>query len=713
MAYAWVIGVMISQQYAMPTMSLMGCMTLGLNCFISSREWRFIVTLLSLICLAWGLSSPVYRPQHLRDRYQHWVAKVEALSNHQGVGAAVQLRDNQGNEFHSKWPKSLGFKNILGQIIQCSEMKVFSGYGHDNPGGHSMKAIRFAQLKGCSRIQSKRSGLELIRLRIDQALQRAPLHPFRGIITAWVNGDASGISKDQWKVLRRTGTAHLMAISGLHIGLLFGLLRYLFRRGGAIILMRYSRGALCADVMALCLALGYAAWVHWPIAAQRASLMLIVYNAIKALGGYWPSTWVWSLSLIGVTVLDPQSVTTPGFWLSFWGVWVLITTRSWQRQPWGAQCAIFFGLLSISLYFFHHIALSSLMANAIAIPVVSVWVVPLSLLGGVGAACAQPWASYCWRCAQWGLNLLWPYLTDLSHWGYIKCPIAPTWAYALGLVGMGVLWMPGVWPIRYWGVLLCLPMITLKDHPILKYGSVQITVLDVGQGLSVAVHTAHHTLLYDAGPRWAHSDAGQSVILPYLFWRGVNALDLMLISHGDLDHRGGAESIRHHIKVNQIMTSVPDYFKGALICQTGQQWTWDGVQFEVLSPPALGRAWRGNNGSCVLSVRAGIHRMILSGDIEQAAEYWLVAHGLSSSEGLVVPHHGSLTSSSALFLDRLNPKWAVISSGMYNQFHLPHPQILKRYHSRKVDLWDTQHHGAVQVLLDPSRATVIQHRTTR
>ena len=711
-AFAWVFGIMLSHVVRMPWFVCVGLIGLGLKGRCPQNTWIIVLRLLAVVCVSWGLAS--VRAEHIvmPQGIQHgWRGEIVRVISRRANRFDVQLKDRSGQSMASNMPTHLKGQTLeAGHWIQCDVARFKSVRAHLNPGARLNQASDrgYVKLQGCRVLKKKSTHTAAFRVYLQQLLFGAHLGVFRSVMMAWVKGDASEISKTQWAVFRRTGTAHLLAISGLHMGLLFRVVRWSLRATCASMLMRRLSGTLIVDGLALCVSLAYTAWVGWPIAAQRALMMLGVMFGLNLWGCQWPLLWVWSITLIVLTLVEPNAIFSPGFWLSFWGVWVLITTQYWQRSHWRTQCAIFCGLSSISMGFFHHIALISLVANMIAIPVVTLWVVPLSLMGLCCALMVPSVAVYCWSAAVAGLKLLWPILNALSHWGYVACPTAPMWAYVLGLLGMAIVWMPGVWPIRYWGLVLCLPMWCVADHPTVRSGELLMTVLDVGQGLSVAVHTAHHTLLYDTGPRWQHWNAGAYVILPYLQWMGIRKIDVMMISHGDLDHRGGAEAVLSSMHVDQLMTSVPERFMGAVPCHAGQQWRWEGVDFEVLAPPYLGGRWTGNNGSCVLKVQIGSKRVLLTGDIEKPSEHWLVAQGLGPMEGLVVPHHGSLTSSSPEFLERVKPKWAVIASGWHNRFHLPNALVLRRYQARHIQVFDTQDRGAVRVHMAPTAHTQIK-----
>jgi competence protein ComEC len=286
-----------------------------------------------------------------------------------------------------------------------------------------------------------------------------------------------------------------------------------------------------------------------------------------------------------------------------------------------------------------------------------------------------------------------------------------SWLEALfALTGSALLLMPRGWPGRWLGAVMLLPMFAPAGAP-LPQGQVQVHVLDVGQGLAVVVRTAHHTLLYDAGPRFSERfDAGAGIVLPFLRHEGVRRLDRILISHGDNDHAGGLASVLQGIDADRVQTGeLPDEPELAVLraarvpaarCERGQAWQWDGVQFAVLWPPAGDHA-AGNDSSCVLRIEAGGHALLLTGDIERQAEAALLRADAEAlrSDWLLVPHHGSQTSSSAGFLAAVDPCCALVSAGYRNQFRHPAPAVVARYHERGIRVWNTALRGALQLCL--------------
>ncbi|MFN3786410.1 MAG: DNA internalization-related competence protein ComEC/Rec2, partial [Thiothrix sp.] len=255
-------------------------------------------------------------------------------------------------------------------------------------------------------------------------------------------------------------------------------------------------------------------------------------------------------------------------------------------------------------------------------------------------------------------------------------------------------------PGRWLGIVLMLPVVTFQpERP--GAGAFRVTVLDVGQGLSTVVQTAQHTLVFDSGPRAADSfDTGQLVVLPWLYGAGIRHIDRLMISHADNDHSGGARALLKALPVKQVWTNVPDLLPEyhPVLCRAGQQWEWDGVSFRVLHPSENFSDKHENNQSCVLKVANAEHSILLTADIERVAEYWLLAQEVDlRAEVLLVPHHGSRSSSSPAFIDAVAPRLAILTNGYRNRFRHPHPSVTQRYTDRNIRLLNTVNSGELRL----------------
>ena len=452
--------------------------------------------------------------------------------------------------------------------------------------------------------------------------------------------------------------------------------------------------------------------------------MVGVVAAALWLGRATSASRVLAAALLLVIALDPWAVLSPGFWLSFAAVAVIFyvgTGRSvqphWLAQ-WGrVQWAVTAGLAPLLLVLFQQVSLVSPVANAVAIPLVSLVITPLAL---AGAALPFDWPLQLGHAILELLMAVLEWLARLpSAVWHQHAPLA--WTVPLALAGIAWLLLPRGFPARGLGLVLVLPLFAASPAGP-RAGELWITVLDVGQGLSVLARTEKHALLYDAGPAFnAVADSGSRVIVPYLRGEGVAALDALVVSHDDRDHSGGAASVLAAIPVGVLWSSLsPDH---ALLeapawrapCRADRRWIWDGVAFEFIHPQGdipAGRAARANNRSCVLRIEAPGGRVLLAGDIERAAEHELLrrAPGLLRAEVLLVPHHGSATSSAPEFVKRVAPRYAVFAVGYRNRFGHPREDVLARYREAGSELLRTDAAGAIRLRLEPGNLRVDARR---
>jgi competence protein ComEC len=555
-----------------------------------------------------------------------------------------------------------------------------------------------------------------------------PENRFAPMITAFANGDDDAIPDDQWQVLTRTGTNHLIAISGMNIGLVAGLVfllaRWLWSLPGTTVLR--APAPLVAAAAALLAALGYAALAGFAIPTQRALVMLAV-----ALGGLFlrrrssPSVLL-AVALLAVLLVDPLAVMSPGFWLSFAAVAVILYTvagtsvQGWKERlvAWGRlQWAIAAGLLPLLLLLFQQVSLSGPFANLVAIPVVELLVIPATLLGVAGSFfLPDSLTAWPFLLAAKALAILWPLLELLAQlegaqWTQHNPPL---WTLGAALVGVLLLLAPRGIPARWLGLAWLLPMFLVRP-PLPAPGEARVTLLDVGQGLAVVVQTAGHTLVYDTGARLsARFDAGRAVVVPFLRHAGVMRVDTLIVSHGDNDHIGGSASLLAALPVTRVLSSVPERLPNAETCQSGQAWEWDGVRFVMLHPQTDTQL-AGNNRCCVLRIETRSGQALLPGDIAAKAEYELLARATEQLrvDVLVVPHHGSKTSSTQAFVDAVRPQVALLPVGYRNRYHHPHPLVEARYRERGILLADSASAGAITVELGGPGLPLQRYRETQ
>jgi competence protein ComEC len=536
--------------------------------------------------------------------------------------------------------------------------------------------------------------------------------PYGGILTALAIGDQESVTSAQWALFNRTGTTHLMSISGLHVTLfallLMALTRWLWRCFPRLCRwLPAPRARLCVGAAG---ALAYALFAGFGVPARRTALMVCLAALVLMLGRKIGAGRLLLLTLAGVTLADPFAPLAPGFWLSFGAVAALIWlgTRSamppeedvplppgrWIRRlrqfltAFGVtQWAAMLATLPILLWVFQQFPLASPLANLIAIPVIGFVVTPLALLAAALALVAPPLASLPLTLANGFMNGLMRILEILAALPLWQPPAADFFAVPLAAAGVFLLLLPRGVAGKFCAVLLLLPLI-FWPLPRLAPGTLRVTVLDVGQGQAVLLETAQHRLLYDAGPRYgfgkAADDAARRALLPYFARRGITALDALILSHRDSDHAGGFATLNASLALRRIFSPIPELF-GGKPCQRGEAWVWDAVRFEFLHPAPSAIPLKGDNGdSCVLKITTGNGRMLLAGDIDRRTERALLNTYAANrtalaAEVLLLPHHGSKSSSSLAFAAAVAPEWALASVGYRNRFGHPHPEVLERY----------------------------------
>lgn len=552
----------------------------------------------------------------------------------------------------------------------------------------------------------------------ERLLAAMPGSEYGGLMVALAVGDQGGIPTGDWEVFRRTGVAHVISISGLHIALvgLFcgGALALLWRRVPALALRMPAQKA--GALAALAGASAYALLAGLGIPVLRAWLMLAVAVWVLFSGRAVAPSRVLAIALLVVLVADPWAVLSPGFWLSFGAVAIILASvggRTRARTGWrGAvrvQLAISVALIPLLLVQFQSFPLLSPLANLVAIPLVSFVITPLVLL-------SLPWpTALLLTPAAFAARLMMDFLHWLAAWELALWEQAPppSWLLACGLVAVAVLLLPRATPGRLAAPALLGGLLAWQPARPAE-GGFEVQVLDVGQGLAVHVRTRTHDLLFDAGPPYGSAaDAGSRVILPYLRTAGTRSIDRLVLSHGDADHVGGAASVIGAMPVGEVLAGQPASAVGIALagekeertpavrsCAQIPPWTWDGVRFEILHPLAGQSAGRrhDNDASCVLQVAGPAGALLLTGDIGMAAEAALLARVTTDalrSEVVVSAHHGSRSSSSAAFVDATLPAHVVHSAGHRNAFGHPHPQVWARWAGAGARNWRTDAQGAI------------------
>jgi competence protein ComEC len=547
---------------------------------------------------------------------------------------------------------------------------------------------------------------QYIKEKIDVALQGSAM---TGLVQGLAVAYTDAITQEQWTVFRKTGTIHLLAISGLHITMVAaaGILPVLLLWRLFPVLYLWLPVRIAGGIVGGGLATGYSLLAGFNIPTQRTWLMLMVMLAGLVWRRQIPFSVTLSVALLLVLLLDPLAPLSVGFWLSFLTMGLLVFLGVRQRKAGkgaaiGIQLLLSLGTVPVVAGFFGMVSLSSPLANMVAIPVVTFVVTPLVLLGIV--LCAWfPWgAAMLWQWAGTVLEWLMVFLGWLADFSLsaVYIPLIPLAWLMVGFAGFVLLWLPRGMPGRWLGALLMLPL-ALYQPARPEPGAFRADMLDVGQGLASVVQTAGHTLVFDTGPKASDSfDTGALVLLPWLRGQGVSRVDRLVVSHADNDHSGGAPALLAEMPVGDILVSTAETLPGreVEICSRGQQWMWDGVTFTVVHPSAGFTDKTDNNRSCVLRVANAYHSMLLTADIERLAENNLLQQdGNLAAEVLLVPHHGSKTSSGPAFIDAVAPKVAVVTSGYRNRFHHPAPSVQARYEQRGIMLLNTVDTGELEV----------------
>ncbi|MDR2924580.1 MAG: DNA internalization-related competence protein ComEC/Rec2 [Azoarcus sp.] len=579
-----------------------------------------------------------------------------------------------------------------------------------------------------------------LRAHIRQKFELAlPDAPYRGILIALAVGDQSAIEPEQWKILRRTGVQHLVAISGMHVSLVAlaagGLCMLMWRR--LPWLARRCPARLAGAVAGLAMAGAYALLAGLGIPVQRALVMLAAAALCMLARRETSARNVLSLALVAVLAFDPWAPLAAGFWLSFGAVAVILLTLNGRVSPFRGwrlavrlQLAITLATFPILVALFQGFSLASPLGNAIAIPLVSFAIAPLVLLSMVFPV---GWLlDFAHALTAWMMAVL-QWLSEFPLALY-EHPLPPPWLLAVAMAAALLLVLPRATPGKI-AALAVLGGFFLWQPERPPSGEFRAAVLDVGQGTAVHIQTAHHDLLYDSGPFFGESsDAGERVVAPYLRAVGVGRLDAAMVSHDDSDHAGGLESVRARVKVVEVFaggeTAEPEpppkswawNARGARLlpvrgtaCVAGLRWQWDGVDFTVLAPDGLSGKRRGNEESCVLRVSAaGGGSLLLTGDLGLAGEADLVRQYGSAlqSTAVLAGHHGSRTSSSLALVEAANPEWVIFSSGYRNRYGHPHAHVLARWARTAARPYRTDLDGTVLLETDGSQMRASAWRRT-
>ena len=618
-----------------------------------------------------------------------------------------------------------GERPQIGDVWQL-EVRLRRPRGTSNPGGFDYEAWLFRQRIGATgyivngprnRRLSPNAGDPVSRFRqrivarLDSVIADSDTAAIAAAITV---GARHGITAEQWLRYAQSGTSHLMAISGLHVGLAATFAWFLAVAVCAVLRLGGNHLKI-ASLASLMLAGGYACLSGLAVPARRATLMLLLLALVFLRSREPRPLAILAAACLLLTALDPLATLAPGFQLSFAAVLLLlwfarhhvaVTARSRisrisnaAMQLAAVQLFLLFGLLPLTVTNFGRVSFVAPVVNFVAVPLFSVVTVPFAL---AGLALDGPLAvagDAALRIAAASIGLL-QWLIDRA----LSIPAGAVTTATVGSVAgfclVSVLaWavLPRGWPGRRVAVLATLALVSDRvDGP--PEACVDVRMLDVGQGLAVVIRTRQRTLLYDTGARYpGGADMATRVVLPYLSAQRITRLDRLVVSHSDVDHSGGTARVLAALDVSRVLAGEPDELAGgtAVACRSGEAWRWDGVGFRVLHPPAKGRH-TGNDASCVILVEAGDSRVLLTGDIEAGVERALARSGIPGPiELIVVPHHGSNTSSSAVFIRSVSARMALVSAGYRNRWGLPRPDVVQRWQDAGAAVLATSHDGAI------------------
>ncbi len=724
------------------------CFLLLFPCWRYS-QWRpFLIFLIGfLIGIAYINLVASYRlenqlPVSLENKDIHVIVEVAGLPINKG-----RYQQYPANVISS--PDAVGLQRILisdyepKNIHPCDTwqltVRLKRPHSLGNPAGFDYEAYLLElgiQGKGYIRkasLMSSHEGFCLHRVRrewSDYVLERLPQESAAWIV-ALSTGDKSLLNEEQNLLLRETGTTHLFVISGSHIALC-ALAIYWF----LMLLRRCGLGRIWdgdwrpfVALTSLTVAAMYTALAGFGVPSVRSLIMLSVFLGAQVIGlqtSLWLRYWI---SMMAVLLINPLSALNVGFVLSFGAVFVLIMlAQSTTEVPhhasrinrflqgiktlFWAQLVIFVGLLPFTLLYFSQVSLLAPLVNFIAIPSMSFAILPTILL-----------ALLCWcltgndfgliRFAGYQLDLLFRGI-ELTNAYFRQLPETyPSFAFshamiAILLLACLLLLMPTALMLRKAGFLLLLAVFTSNARQSVPENTILMDVIDVDQGLAVLVQTAHHQLLYDTGAAWPDGSMMERAIKPYLLQKGITQLDKVIISHLDNDHAGGIYDLLKDFTVAEVYSSEPINKVEGQACRAGQHWNWDGIEFRILHPVDPDNYWDRNDKSCVLLIIVAGRKILLPGDIESAVEQELLAKTFPEIDVMVAPHHGSKTSSTPEWVQKVNHGVVIYSSGYLSQFGHPHAVVQQRYQDAHVQEWNTALQGKINVSVDAMGKVQVQ-----
>ena len=678
-------------------------------------------------------------------------SKGKLVSNMKFIMLVEHAKDGYGNQIENLNKIKLSWYSSHQQLTAGQRWKLIvrlkKPVGFANFGGFDYERTLFSKRIGATGYVTKRYKSELLpgttieawndilRERVITKLKATlPDHELNGIILALATGYRSDINSEQWNTLLISGTNHLVAISGLHIGLIAGISFFICKFVWYLsprlrIRVAPIKVGACGAIIA---AVIYSALAGFSIPTQRALLMVTLLMCAILFKRYTRPEQVLAVALAVILLIDPLAVLMPGFWLSFAAVLIIIfaickfkLAGGWKRgvlQWIYIQCAISIGLAPLTLLFFERVSLISPLVNLIAVPLFSSLIVPLVFIAMVLLFLCPQLSTLLFIGIQWSLEKFWLLIEYFSGFemATFSCSKMAVIAFTCSFI---VLVVSAYY--KKWKIILLIPLLLipyLLSGPSLGTGEFEIDFLDVGQGTAIVVKTANYNLLYDTGPNRG-LDAGESVVVPYLKASGISKLDKLVVSHADNDHAGGAKAVIDAVNIEHI--TVGEQLENIKVpssaCRQGKKWKRDGVEFSFIYPfgSKTGKTKSGNDASCVLFIKSEYGSLLLTGDITKSVERKLIKHYNDDQLNIdivSVPHHGSKGSSSKEFVAAISPEYAVVSSGYRNRYKFPKPAVVRTYINIGAKIINTADSGMITIhvgekgISKPSQYRLDNHR---
>lgn len=616
----------------------------------------------------------------------------------------------------------------LGEVWQL-RVRLRRPHGYSNPGGFDYEHWLFRQRIGATGYVVSHPGNlrrntvpvgRMARYRqqfVNRVTNLLPEDDAAAVLLAVAVGARHRITREQWDRYAISGTSHLMAISGLHIGLAAAGVFFLAWAAFAPFCRRINVRDL-ALLIAVLAAGTYAAVSGFAVPAQRAFLMALLAAAAVLGRRKLQMGPLIAIPCLALLITNPVAIHAPGFKLSFAAVAVLLWSLQGhiQQLPPGSisfvtktvgnlrrlgvlQIALLTGLFPLTTLMFGRFSLIAPLMNILILPLFNFLTVPFCLIGMVLQGPLQAVGDQLLHVAYYSIRFVLSLVAIAVELPGVRAEVVPLHGLMVLVALLPVVHVvfPRGWPGRKlaWVAVLA---ILLHRPPAPPPGCLHYHVLDVGQGLAIVLRTSGRTVLFDTGPSFrSGSSTADLVIIPFLKSRGIDKLDTLVVSHADQDHAGGVQSIASEFDIGTVFVgeAIPDLGLHQVSCNSATSWTTDGVRFRFLHPPA-DAAWEGNNSSCVLEVVTGSHKLLLTGDIETPVEATLLEKGLiGPADTVIVPHHGSRTSSSPGFVTGLEPEIAIVSAGFGNRWGFPKADVVRRWEYAGARLLETATSGAV------------------